>query len=67
LSVALSLGLRRVDVIHRHVSVEPGLSSTPDQAEDGDCPAVWNRRYSVFGRVRPATHRNLLEQFPVFC
>ena len=27
LSVALSLGLRRVDVIHRLVSMEPGLSS----------------------------------------
>jgi len=28
LSVALSLGLRRVDVIHRLVSLEPGLSSS---------------------------------------
>jgi len=28
LSVALSLGLRRVDVIHRLVSMEPGLSSS---------------------------------------
>ena len=58
LSVALSLGSRRVDVIHRHVSVEPGLSSIPDQVGDSDCPAVWRTRYRSNVSKPPAPSRD---------